>query len=242
MRNIKLIIEYDGTNYHGWQFQPEYKTIQSELEKALLKLTQQPVKLYCAGRTDTGVHALGNVVNFNTESKLALTIFEKGLNRFLPPDIRVMKAEEVPVDFHARYSAKYRRYRYVISTKRHAIERNFQWYCRYPINFELIRQASQYLIGTHDFQAFSKADPQKPNYLCNVRALTWEQRENRLIMEITANRFLHNMVRIIVGTMVEVSRGNLKPEQIPEILASRNRRLAGKTVPPNGLILLEVGY
>ncbi len=242
MRNIKLIIEYDGTNYHGWQFQPERRTVQSELEKALLQLTQEQVKLYCAGRTDTGVHALGNVVNFNTESKLALTIFEKGLNRFLPLDIRIIKAEEVAADFHARFSAKYRKYRYVISPIRHAIGRRYQWYCRYQLNFELIQQASQYLIGEHDFQAFSKADPQQPHYLSDVVALTWEQKDDCFVMEITANRFLHNMVRIIVGTMVEVGRGNLNPEQIPEILASRNRKLAGKTVPPNGLILVEVGY
>jgi tRNA pseudouridine38-40 synthase len=242
MRNIKLVLEYDGTNYHGWQFQPERRTIQSELEKALLQLTQVPVKLFCAGRTDTGVHALGNVVNFKTESQLAITIFEKGLNRFLPLDIRIMKAEEVPFDFHARFSAKYRKYRYVISKKRHAIERNYQWYCRYSLDFESIQQASQCLIGEHDFQAFSKADPQQPHYLSDVMVLTWEQHENQLIMEITANRFLHNMVRIIVGTMVEVGRGNLKPAQIPEILASRDRRLAGKTVPPNGLMLVEVGY
>lgn len=242
MRNIKLILEYDGTNYHGWQLQSVGKTIQSELEKALLKLTQEQVKIFCAGRTDTGVHALGNVVNFKTESQLDITIFEKGLNRFLPQDIRVMKAEEVSFDFHARFSAKYRKYRYVISNKRHAIERNYQWYCRYPLDFKSIQQASQYLIGEHDFQAFSKADPEQPHYLSDVMALTWEQLGDRFIMEITANRFLHNMVRIIVGTMVEVGRGKLEPERIPEILASRDRRLAGKTVPPNGLILVEVGY
>ena len=242
MRNIKITIEFDGTNYCGWQIQPGLPTIQGELEKALQKLVQQKTAVIGAGRTDSGVHALAHIANFKTESPFPPEVFLRGLNRFLPLDIRIMRVAEVPLDFNSRFSAKYRKYRYSIATQRRAVNRLYSWYCKYPLNFEAMQQASNALLGVHDFQAFAKATPDLPHYRCEIISVDWEQNHSELIFEIKANRFLHNMVRIIVGTLVDIGRGHLPPDAMTEIIASEDRNRAGRTVPATGLFLVEVGY
>ncbi len=242
MRNIKLTIEYDGTRYHGWQTQPGRLTIQGAIEAALLKLVQERVVLIGAGRTDSGVHALGQVANFRTTSAHALPIFEKALNRFLPLDIRILDVAEVAPEFNARFDALYRRYRFVMATKRHALNRHYAWFCKYPLDLVAIRAASEFFLGEHDFRSFCAGDPGLPHYRCQITQMQWETRPDEIHLEIQANRFLHHTVRIIVGTLVAVGRGKIPPTAIPEILAARDRTRAGKTVPPQGLSLIEVGY
>jgi tRNA pseudouridine38-40 synthase len=242
MRNIKLTIEYDGTRYHGWQIQPGRLTIQGEIEAALFKVVQARVVLIGAGRTDSGVHAIGQVANFRTTSQHALPIFEKALNRFLPLDIRILEVAEVAPEFHARFDAIYRRYRFVIATKRHALNRHYAWYCKYPLDLMAIRAAAAFFLGQHDFRSFCAGDPGLPHYRCQVTQMQWEIRPDEIHLEIQANRFLHHTVRIMVGTLIAVGRGKIPPTAIPEILAARDRTRAGKTIPPQGLYLLEVGY
>ena len=242
MRNIKITIEFDGTNYAGWQFQPGLPTVQNEIEQALFKLVQQKTNVIGAGRTDSGVHATGMVANFLTERDFAIDIFDKGINRFLPPDIRILDAAEVDLGFNARFAAKFRRYQYSISMKRHALNRLYSTYVKYSLDFDAIQAASRELVGIHDFRSFCCSRVDLPHYLCHVFALTWQQKPDEWILEIVANRFLHNMVRIIVGTLIDVGRGKISPMDIREILANKDRRVAGLTAPPQGLTLVEVGY
>jgi tRNA pseudouridine38-40 synthase len=241
-RNIKITIEFDGTHYCGWQFQPELPTVQNEVEKALFKLVQQPTGVTGAGRTDSGVHATGMVANFLTESCFETGIFLKGLNRFLPLDIRILDAAEVDLDFNARFAAKFRRYEYSISTKKHALNRLYSTFIKYRLDFEAMQVASQYFLGEHDFRSFCSIQADVPHYFSRVFALIWHPKKDEWVMEIVANRFLHNMVRIIVGTLIDVGRGKISPEKIKEILAAKDRQLAGLTAPPQGLTLVEVGY
>lgn len=242
MRNIKITIEFDGTNYAGWQFQPGLPNIQNEIEQALFKLVQQKTNVTGAGRTDAGVHATGMIANFFTESKFAVDIFYKGINRFLPPDIRILDAAEVDLGFNARFAAKFRKYRYSISTKRHALNRLYSTYVKYRLDFDALQAASRELVGIHDFRSFCCTRVELPHYLCHVFALNWHRKPDEWVLEIVANRFLHNMVRIIVGTLINVGRAKISPTDLKAILAGRDRRLAGLTAPPQGLTLVEVGY
>jgi tRNA pseudouridine38-40 synthase len=242
MRNIKLTIEYDGTNYHGWQFQPEFNSIQAEVEQAIYKLTQQSVSLTCAGRTDAGVHAIGQVANFQIDTRFTPDIIKKALNFFLPDDIAIRQVEVVPEKFSARFSANYRKYRYVIATTKRVFNRNYSGYCKYRVNLERMHQAAQYLVGEHDFRAFCRVDPDLPHYLCEIHYVIIKKVGDEIWLEFKANRFLHNMVRIITGTLIEVGRGMISPDEIVKIIDSKDRRAAGKTYPARGLFLMEVGY
>lgn len=242
MRNIKLLLEYDGTNFSGWQWQPRDRTVQGTLQVAINKLLQQTPKIYAAGRTDSGVHALGQVANFKTESQLDATSVRLGLNSYLPPDAVVLAVDEVEETFHARYSAVKRVYRYVISKRFRAIARNYSWFCKYPLDVRGIREASRHLIGEHVFSAFCKESDEEPHYLSNVESLEWSETDDEVILRICANRFLHSMVRIIAGTMVDVGRGRIKPDEVKNILDSRDRNRAGFSVPPQGLFLERVCY
>ncbi len=242
MRNIKLVIEYDGTDYIGWQQQLEDRTVQGELIKALQNLSQESPTIYGAGRTDSGVHALAQVANFNTGSSLSEDQIKNGLNYYLPLDIQVISAEEVDDKFHARFSAKSREYRYHIAQRMKAIGRNYSWFCKYKLDLDKIKQASEYLVGQHVFSAFSKYSEEEKHYLSDVKYIEWHDEDYEIVMEICANRFLHNMVRIIVGAMVEVGRGKLQPIDIQKILTSGKRGNVGSTVPPHGLFLCKINY
>lgn len=242
MRNIKIVLEYDGTNFCGWQLQPYDRTVQGELNKSLNKFLHENVTIIGAGRTDSGVHALGQVANFTTNSELSLTKIKTALNGTLPNDIRVLSVEEVPADFNARFDAKKREYHYTITKRERAIARYYSWHFHPKLELAKIRQASQYLVGKHDFQSFCQSNAEVNNYICDIESISWIEAEDNLILKIIANRFLHNMVRIIVGTMVEVGQGKIEPTRVKKILKTKDRNNAGPTVPAQGLCLIKVYY
>ncbi len=242
LRNIKLILEYDGTDYHGWQVQPELRTIQGAVEESLGRLLQEKVAVVSAGRTDAGVHAFGHAANFRTSSELPLVRIEKGLNGFLPNNIVVREVEEVPLSFHARFDARSRRYRYRIARRRRAIERRMLWVVHEHLDVARMQEASGGLIGAHDFTSFCAANTESETRICEVIECRWTQEDEEIRLEIEANRFLHNMVRVIVGTMVDVGRGKLAPEEVACILQAKDRRKAGRTAPARGLCLVRVHY
>jgi len=242
MRNIKLTLEYDGTDFCGWQVQPQGRTVQGEVELALTNLLQENIRVIASGRTDAGVHALRQVANFKTNSALRCDKMKLGVNSNLPFDIRVLSAVEVSPTFHARFDAVRRSYRYRISTVPTAIDRRYTWFCRYSLDMEKLRAASTLLIGNHVFAGLSKVNAAEKHYRCQVESIEWTLDGHELIFEISANRFLHSMVRIIVGTLVEVGRGKFSVERVREILESGDRTLAGAAVPPQGLFLIDVQY
>lgn len=242
MQNIKLTLEFDGTDFAGWQIQPEQRTVQDEIEKALHQLCDEFIRITGAGRTDSGVHALGMMANFKTSKSLPLSAYEKGLNTLLPPDIRIKKVELVPESFDARRSAKKRSYRYCISKVEKAVGRQYAWHPRGSYNLEWMKEASKALIGIHDFDAFSKYSEDVEDYSSEVFDVNWYEYEDEIHFEISAIRFFHNMIRIIMGTLMEIGYGKLTVEQFREILLSKDRSLTGPTIPPHGLFLLNVEY
>ncbi|SFS84232.1 tRNA pseudouridine(38-40) synthase TruA [Marininema halotolerans] len=244
MRRLKLTIAYDGADFAGFQSQQNQRTIQGELEKALKKVTGETIIVYGAGRTDAGVHARGQVVHLTTNTRIPTEKWVWVFNHMLPRDLAVIHAEEVSDGFHARYDACWKRYRYEIDT--HAIPDVFTGRYRTRIKGELnqlvMREAAQHLLGTHDFTALSSAKSAIKNrvrtlYQCDVESMT-----AGISITTAGNGFLYNMVRIIAGLLVQVGKGSLLPEQVPEIIASRDRGRIGKTLPPEGLTLMEVSY
>lgn len=241
-RTIKLTIEYDGTHFSGWQIQPRKRTVQGEIEKALFCLTQQRIKITGAGRTDAGVHALGMVASLRCSNHLPLSAFEQGMNNLLPEDIRINKAEDVDSSFNARKSAVSRTYRYVLYRTKRVIGRQYGWWPKREFSVEPMKEASKYLIGGHRWNAFAKSNEVTDDFFSQVLDIRWHSTEDQVCFEITANRFFHHMVRIILGTLLEVGYGKLVPEAIEGIIKSRNRTKAGQTIPPQGLFLVKVNY
>lgn len=241
-RNIRLLIEYDGTNYHGWQRQENARSIQEVVEEAIFRLTGERVNLIAAGRTDTGVHARGQVVNFPLKKPLPLHNIYMGINAYLPRDIVVKKAEEVPETFHARFDATLRVYQYYLMFERTAIYRNYCWQFFQKIDASLLQPMADMLVGEHDFGAFSRLEVQSNHKVCRVEESRWRQEGDFLIYRIAANRFLHGMVRTIVGTMIDVARGRFTMEQFEEIFRAGDRTRAGGAAPSRGLFLEEVRY
>lgn len=242
MRNIRILIEYDGTTYCGWQRQDNGSTIQGEVEKVLGTVLQERVDVIGAGRTDAGVHARGQVANFRTESLLPAGDLYRALNGLLPEDIVVHHLEEVAPEFHARYSARERVYSYSITQRPTALRRLYAWYVTYNLNIDAMRWAAAAIGGIHDFQAFCKANAGVNHYRCDVRSARWESNEAFLTFTIRADRFLHGMVRALVGTMVDVGRGYTGPDEFVRILEGKDRSEAGQAAPANGLVLEEVVY
>jgi tRNA pseudouridine38-40 synthase len=241
-RNIKLEIEYDGTDFHGWQIQPKLRTIQGELEKGIKTILNHEVKLTGSGRTDVGVHALGQVANFHTGSGLDKESILKGLNGVLPRDILIKKAEEVDPQFNARFSAKSRSYKYRIFLGRTAVLRRFAWEVLYLLDVEKIMEATILISNEHDFSSFCVAASAKEDNTCRVTFSEWENCGEELIFRIEANRFLHSMVRSLVGTLIEVGRGYYSITDFEDILKARDRTKTGPTAPACGLYLTEVKY
>lgn len=241
-RNIKLTIEYDGTDFLGWQLQPEARTVQGTVEAALQGILKHPVRLHVAGRTDTGVHAYGQVANFVTDRSLPIEGLRKGLNSVLPRDVVVHAAQEVAADFHSRYSAQWRIYRYVIGKTLSAIGRQYCWYFPLPLNLARMQSAAEFLLGEQDLKSFCQAKADVPHYLSRVVSASWTENDKAIFFEIKANRFLHNMVRIVVGTLVDVGLGKLAPAVIKEMILARDRTRAGRTAPAQGLFLMRVEY
>jgi len=239
----KLTLEYDGTHYHGFQKQPHHTTIQEQIENALFRLTQETVKIIGAGRTDAGVHAMGQVVNFKLDKTMEHATLLHGLNALLPDDIAVKKVASVHADFHARYGARRKTYRYFIhnSAIRSPWKEKIAWQCRSPLNIAKMRQAAKRLIGIHDFSSFCATDNDAKNHLVHFLKIAISKKEDGIQITLTANRFLRYMVRNIVGLLVEIGRGK-KEVNIGRILDGKNRTLAGMTAPPQGLFLMEVRY
>jgi tRNA pseudouridine38-40 synthase len=242
MRNIKLVLEYDGTNYVGWQQQENGRSIQGEIKSVLEQILREHINLVGAGRTDAGVHARGQVANFRTESELEIGQIKGGLNGLLADDIVVRSVEEVPPDFHARYSAKKRVYIYQISFTPSALERHFYWHVKYSLDVDTMQRAARHIVGTHDFESFCKAETETNHYRCNVTLSTWTLNETKLNYEIHADRFLHGMVRSLVGTIVDVGRGYTTLQEFEDICGTKNRREAGMAAPARGLVLERVIY
>ena len=242
LKTIKLVLEYDGTPFSGWQVQPEQRTVQEEVERALEKITKENIRIVGAGRTDAGVHALGQTASFKTEKDLPLSAYEKGLNSFLPREIRILSAEEMHSGFDARRDAVSRTYRYVISKVERAIGHQYAWFPNFDFNTRPMIQASKYLKGEHSFRSFCKGNEEGEDCISKVFRVQWEETNREIRFEITAIRFFHNMIRIVVGTLMEVGRGKMNPREFRTILRGQDRTQAGPTVPPHGLFLVSVVY
>ncbi|NLP18442.1 MAG: tRNA pseudouridine(38-40) synthase TruA [Firmicutes bacterium] len=245
MRNIRLLVSYDGTDYHGFQLQENALTIQELLEDALKKVTEESIRVIPAGRTDAGVHARGQVVNFPSTSSIPLERFPKALNSCLPRDIVVQEAKEVAPDFNARRSAKSKLYRYTLDCGPYpnVFWNRFAWHPIYKLDPDLIFQAGQHLLGRHDFTSFRAAGSAVKTSVRNITRLEWDFSQAPLWhLFIEADGFLYKMARAIVGTLVEVGRGRISPADIIKIREGKNRCLAGPTAPARGLTLWEVKY
>ncbi len=245
MRNIKLIIEYDGTNYQGWQVQAKGATIQGIIEEKLSTITEERIHLAGSGRTDSGVHALAQVANFKTKSQLDVRSIQKALNSLLPPDIVIQRAEEVEDDFHARKAAMGKVYEYRILNRelRSAFHHGYAWHIPQKLDLEEMRKATRILIGEHDFSSFRSVGTPTRTAIREINRAEWKKDRDGLIrFEIEANGFLKQMVRAIVGTLVEVGRGKIDSGEFQKILDSKDRKMAGPTAPAHGLFLKEVKY
>ena len=241
---IALNIEYSGENYWGWQKQQSVRSIQAEVENALSHIANEPITVFCAGRTDAGVHATGQVIHFDTTAERANTAWTMGVNTHLPNDIAVKWAKNVTDDFHARFSATARRYRYLIYNHpfRSAILNHGLSHYHQQLDADKMHQAAQSLLGENDFSAFRASQCQSRTPWRNIHHITVSRQGNYIIVDIQANAFVHHMVRNIVGSLIEVGAGNKAIEWIAELLASKNRTLAAATAKPNGLYLVDVIY
>ena len=244
MKRIKLTIAYDGTNYCGWQIQPNGITIEEVINKALTKLTGENIQVIGASRTDSGVHALGNVAVFDTETTIPAEKIAMALNQRLPEDIVVVQSEEVDADFHPRYCDCSKTYEYHIINTRIPIptQRLTNYFVSYELNLEHMRQAASDLIGEHDFVSFCNVRTDVENTVRTITALDILTEGNHITIRITGDGFLYNMVRIIVGTLIRVGRGFYAPEKVKEILEAKDRKAAGVTAPAHGLMLVEINY
>ncbi len=245
MRKIKLKIEYDGTNYHGWQIQKNANSVQETIERAISKLLGEEVGIVGCSRTDVGVHAYGQVAHFATDSSIPGDKFSYAINNLLPSDIVIQQSEEVSEEFHSRYSAKGKKYRYLIYNGAHAsaIMRNRTYHVRPELDFEKMRKAAKYFIGQHDFAAFQATGGQVRSTVREIYDMELLRKEDNLIsVEVSGNGFLYNMVRIIAGTLVYVGMDKIDADEIHEIIDSLDRTRAGKTAPSEGLYLMEIYY
>lgn len=231
-------------NSIGWQKQPNKLNIQGEIERAIYNITKEEVDLIGSGRTDAGVHALGQVANFKTNSQISIEKIPLAINSQLKNSIVIKEAEEVDERFHSRYNAKHKTYRYIINNSKcgTAIYRNLEYSYPFKLDVEKMKQASKYFEGEHDFKAFKSSGTSSKNSVRTIYKAIVKQEGEKIIIELTGNGFLYNMVRIISGTLLDVGLGKIRPEEIPEIIESKDRQRAGKTLPAHGLYLVEVKY
>lgn len=247
MRNLKLTIAYDGTNYHGFQTQkaPPVPTVQETLERVLGKLTKEQIIVHSSGRTDAGVHARGQVVNFRTNWVIPVDRIPLAVNSGgLPYDIVVTGAEEVDLSFHARLSAKEKMYRYYLYNHRipSPFAQRYSYFVPYRLDLDAMAKAAEYYLGTHDFSSFRAVGSPIKSSVRTIYQSQLEKEDNMVVFTVRGNGFLYNMVRIMVGTLILAGRAKIKPEQIADIIDARDRQLAGVTVPPQGLFLEQVIY
>ncbi len=244
MRNIKLTIEYDGTNYAGWQRQKNATTVQQRLEESIKKLTDEAVEVTGSSRTDAGVHAKGFVANFFTKSTIPAASFREAINSKLPDDIVILQSDEVNNDFHARYSCIGKQYSYTILNRPQpsALDRKYVYHYKRKLNFEAMKEACTFFVGKHDFSAFRSTGSSVKTSIRTVHKSWLENSGNKIIFYVEADGFLYNMVRIMAGTLIDVGIGKICPEEVDEIIMSKDRSKAGNTVPASGLCLETVYY
>lgn len=244
MKRVKLVVAYDGTNYHGWQVQDNGITIEEVMNRTISELVQEDIKVIGASRTDAGVHACGNVAVFDTESRIPGDKFSFALNQRLPDDIRIQESCEVDADFHPRYADTVKTYEYNILNRRFELpsKRLYAAFCYYPMDIERMNQAAAYLVGEHDFKSFCSAGAQVQTTVRTIYAVNVTKEDDMVHIRITGNGFLYNMVRIIAGTLMQVGTGLMEPEQVKEILEARDRSKAGPTAVAKGLTLVEIRY
>ena len=239
MRNLRFVIEYDGTNFYGWQYQPNKRTIQGEIEDALKKITNENIKIIGAGRTDQGIHALGQIANFHTSTPLDTEQIKRGVNSLVREDIYVKKIEEVGSTFNSRYSAKSKIYRYHITLEPSPFKMRYNWFVKYSLQLSAIRKVIPYVVNEHDFKNFSVCDGNH-NTRCNVNNVNLTQNGSQIIIEIEGDRFLRKMVRRVIGFMVDVGRGRFSPHNTDDVFAGKIQEIY--FAPPQGLFLVEVKY
>lgn len=251
MKRIRLIVAYDGTDYCGWQMQDHGATVEGELNRALSELLREKIEVIGASRTDSGVHAMGNVAVFDTETKIPPEKIAIAVNHYLPEDIRVQCSEEVAPEFHPRYCDSVKTYEYTILETAIALPvwRRYSYHVYHALNVEAMRQAAEHLVGTHDFSAFCSAGSQVKSKVRTIKSVTIQEEPisginggRTIKIRVSGTGFLYNMVRIIAGTLVETGLGRRTPEQVAEAVESGDRQKAGPTAPPQGLMLMEIQY
>lgn len=244
-KRVRLVVAYDGTNYHGWQLQPGAVTIESELNEALTRLLGEPIQVIGASRTDSGVHSMGNVAVFDTVHRMPADKISFALNQRLPEDIRIQSSEQVADDWHPRKCRCVKTYEYRILNRKMELpsERLYSCFCHYDLNLEKMRQAAAFLEGEHDFKSFCNVRTQVLDTVRTVYEIKIDRRDNDIIaIRVTGNGFLYNMVRILVGTLLSVGMGQREPEDMKKILAACDRAAAGPTAPAKGLMLVKMEY
>lgn len=244
MRRIRTILSYDGTNYVGWQTQPNGVAVQEKVEQAIFEVTGERASLQGSGRTDSGVHARAQVAHFDTAARMGADKFAIALNTHLPGDIRVLYSEETTPAFHARFSAKEKQYRYFVQTGPHAdvFLRKYALHAYMPLDLDLMNKAAALVVGTHDYSAFMSTGREVESAVRTVTLSRWEKQGNLLVYSVQGNGFLYNMVRILVGTMLGMGSGRLPADAMEKALSSLSRKDAGPTAPPHGLVLWRVKY
>jgi tRNA pseudouridine38-40 synthase len=242
LKNYKLIVQYDGTNYAGWQIQLNALSVQGVLQKSISQLTNENINLIGAGRTDSGVHALGQTANFRIENQLDLYKFKHSLNSILPRDIAVKTITEVEQDFHARYDAVKRSYIYLISKGKSPFYDKYSWWYHGPINCEKLNSFSEYLLDEKNFTAFSRKASETDNKICFVHNIRWKERKELVFFYVEADRYLHGMVRTMVGTLLHALKLNLNIDYLRDVINSKDRESAGEAAPAKGLFLYKVKY
>lgn len=244
MKRVKLTVAYDGTNYSGWQVQPNGNTIEAELNHHLSELLGEEIKVIGASRTDAGVHALGNVAVFDTNARMPAEKISYALNTRLPADIRIQRSEEVALDFHPRFCETRKTYEYRICNRKfpNPCERLYSLFYYWELDIERMQRAADYLVGTHDFTSFCTNRPEVPDRVRTIYELAVKRQGDMITIRITGNGFLYNMVRIITGTLLRAGSGMLEPEEMPRILEAKDRSRAGETARPEGLTLVKIEY
>ncbi|OIP43742.1 tRNA pseudouridine(38-40) synthase TruA [Candidatus Desantisbacteria bacterium CG2_30_40_21] len=243
-RNIKLCLRYDGTNYYGWQKQSNKITVSGALEKAIQTVTCESVRVFAASRIDAGAHAYGQVVNFQTNAKWDSSVFPKALSCNLPPDIVVYDAQDMLSNFHARFSAKWRRYQYLILNSLHPspFYRNYAYFQPHQLDIDRMIEGAAFLVGKHDFSSFCTRVKTIENPIRTVKLLLIEKKGEFISMDIIADAFLYGMIRSIVGILIDVGKGKKTPNEVKDVLEARNRKIGPAVRPACGLYLVEVGY
>lgn len=244
MNTIRLLVEYDGTDFSGWQLQPNGTTVQEVIESALAVIVGEPVRVHSSGRTDAGVHARGMVAHFRTERDLPMKAYREGVNGLLPPSVAIVSAERVPEGFHARFDARGKWYRYRICNRRvrSPLADRFAWHVRKPLDIEAMGTAASTFVGEHDFAAFRASGCAATSTRREIFSIDLSSRDDLLCLDVRGSGFLRNMVRIMAGTLVEVGTGYRPGSDVSRLLTQPDRHKAGQTAPARGLCLMEVWY